>query len=85
MLNFKGLLITRLATGLVLIAVGSANAADVVNVESDGDAQSYSTQETTDAKVLKERNENIDVARELTITKSSSNAYYKLPLHICLF
>lgn len=79
MLNFKGLLITRLATGLVLIAVSSANAADVVNVESDGDAQSYSTQETTDAKVLKERNENIDVARELTITKSSSNAYYKLP------
>ncbi len=28
---------------------------------------------------MKERNENIDVARELTITKSSSDAYYKLP------
>lgn len=77
-LNVKGLLKTSLAASLIsFMALNSANA-DVVNVEADEDAQSYSTP-TTDSKTLKERNENIDVARELTITKSSKDAYYKLP------
>lgn len=69
-----------LKAGLIATSVvsGVALADEVVSVEADSDAQSYSTQ-TTDSKSLKERNENIDVARELTITKSSSDAYYKLP------
>lgn len=68
-----------LRAGLVASVVSCVAMADeVVSVEADSDAQSYSAQ-TTDSKVLKERNENIDVARELTITKSSSDAYYKLP------
>lgn len=69
-----------LKAGLIATSVVScvALADEVVSVEADSDAQSYSTQ-TTDSKLLKERNENIDVARELTITKSSSDAHYKLP------
>ncbi|TLD84742.1 DUF4156 domain-containing protein [Helicobacter trogontum] len=68
-----------LKAGLIASVVSCVAVADeVVSVEADNDAQSYSTQ-TTDSKFLRERNENIDVARELTITKSSSDAYYKLP------
>ncbi|GAB0173170.1 hypothetical protein [Helicobacter trogontum] len=68
-----------LKAGLIASVVSCVAVADeVVSVEADNDAQSYSTQ-TTDSKFLREKNENIDVARELTITKSSSDAYYKLP------
>lgn len=74
----KDLLKTGLIAGVSSCVVfNSAFADDVVQVGVD-DAQSYSTQ-TTDSKSLKERNENIDIARELTVTKSSSDAYYKLP------
>lgn len=74
----KNLLKTGLIAGVSSCVVfNSAFADDVVQVGVD-DAQSYSTQ-TTDSKSLKERNENIDIARELTVTKSSSDAYYKLP------
>ncbi|TLD99463.1 DUF4156 domain-containing protein [Helicobacter trogontum] len=68
-----------LKAGLIASVVSCVAVADeVVSVEADNDAQSYSTQ-TADSKFLREKNENIDVARELTITKSSSDAYYKLP------
>ncbi len=78
MLSKNNLLKVSLMTGLAsCFMFNNAIAADVV-VEVDEDAQSYSSQ-TTDSKLLKERNENIDVARELVITKSSSDAYYKLP------
>lgn len=66
--------VTSFASCLVVNSV----LADVVSVEVDEDAQSYSSQ-TTDSKLLKERNDNIDVARELVITKSASDSYYKLP------
>ncbi len=72
----KGLLKAGLAASAIFSCVVLAD--EVVSVEADNEAQSYSTQ-ATDSKSLKERNENIDVARELTITKSSSDAYYKLP------
>lgn len=74
----KDLIKAGLATSIASCVAFSSAVADVVKVEVDDDSQSYSTQ-TTDSKSLKERNENIDVARELTITKSSSDAYYKLP------
>ncbi len=76
--NVKNLLKASLAASLVSFMALNSAIAEVVNVEADEDAQSYSTQ-TTDSKLLKERNENVDVARELTITKSSSDAFYKLP------
>ncbi len=75
-----------LKAGLIATSVVScvALADEVVSVEADSDAQSYSTQ-TTDSKSLKERNENIDVAREPSIDShihwestqpNTSNTYF---------
>lgn len=57
-----------------LMAANVAMAADDVNVEDDKQSYSKSSNEYT-----KERNEKIDDARELSISKSASDAYYKLP------
>lgn len=76
--SLKGFLRTAVAVSLVSCVAFNSAFADDVEVAPDEDAQSYSAQ-AADAKTLKERNENIDVARDLTITKSSSDAYYKLP------
>ena len=75
----RDLVRASLVVGVVsFMALNSAIAADTVKVEADEEAQSYSAQ-VADPKTFKERNENIDVARELTVTKSSRDAYYKLP------
>lgn len=61
-----------LVAGVASFALASVAIADDVNVD---DTQSYSAQD----KALRERNVNIDVARELTITKSASDSRYKIP------
>lgn len=78
MLNKNGLLKASLAASLVSCMMLNSAMADDILVEIDEDSQSYSAT-VSESKTYKERNENIDVARELSITKSSSDSYYKLP------
>lgn len=78
----KDMLKAGLVTSLVACVALNSAMADVVSVEVDEDAQSYSNSgsvQTTDSKSYRERNENIDVARELVITRSTKDSYYKLP------
>lgn len=78
MLNKNGLLKASLAASFVSCMMLNSAMADDILVEIDEDSQSYSAT-VSESKTYKERNENIDVARELSITKSSSDSYYKLP------
>ncbi|WP_245945728.1 hypothetical protein [Helicobacter didelphidarum] len=73
--NFTKFLKVSLVAGVTSFALLHTAIADEITVEED---QSYSAQ-TVDNKSLRERNENIDVARELVITKSAMDSLYKLP------
>lgn len=67
-----------LAAGVASLVLANTAVADDDDVKVEGDSQSYSTQGGGE-KGFRERNENIDVARELTVTKSAVDSYYKLP------
>ncbi|RDU61215.1 hypothetical protein [Helicobacter sp. MIT 14-3879] len=81
MLN-KNIIKASLVAGCMSLAMFSFSVADddvKVEVETE-DTQSYSgSSDTNTLKGTKPREENIDVARELTITKSAPYSYYKLP------
>lgn len=70
--NIANFIKCGLVAGVASFALANVAIADDVNVD---DTQSYSAQD----KALRERNVNIDVARELTITKSASDSRYKIP------
>lgn len=80
----KNIIKTSFIAGCLSVAMMSFAVADDdvrVDVEVD-DSQSYSSSNNSNdnvARSLKPREENIDVARELTITKSAPYSYYKLP------
>ena len=82
--NIKfGLMVSFVSYALLNASVAAPNVeetvSETVTVEEDTQSYSNSTDQTGSPKYLRERNENIDVARELTITKTSSDSFYKLP------
>lgn len=75
--NVSNFLKVGLASSIVSFAMLNVALADSVNADTNS-GQSYSGQ-SEETKLPKDRIESIDVARELTITKSAQEAPYKLP------
>lgn len=80
----KNIIKTGLVAGCLSVAIVNFSVADDVQVDVEvDDTQSYSnsssSNDITTTKSIKAREDNIDVARELTITKSAPYSYYKLP------
>lgn len=63
-----------LAAGVASLVLANTAVAAPDDVKVEDDRQSYTNNEYT-----RDRNENIDAARELTVTKSAVDSYYKLP------
>lgn len=70
----KGFIVGFVSLSMISLAV--ADDESDMGVE---DTQSYSGSNDNVARNLKPRDEGIDVARELTITKAAPYSYYKLP------